>query len=349
MNGNLELTKELLSKGYSFDRPEELPNHIEVGTGMDKGEFIFKHQYIQQSTFITPCGLKVKGSKTWDNLSCFGKEYRYENNSGLITCPFAESCEKHSKEFNEYGAIRNYCEIRFTSEAWSYEQSFERKLDRLEALKRKQRHDFLASHPRSCRYQINYEGGEWKNRYNFSICRTTCGGGCRYCPVAGKALTNKKANVFFDIRVTRTNPEFKGSLFEGNELVSITKGNRFFESPISADLCERFVKSFPFEIRHKEENRRHSEKFFAELKGEVYKIDIENIRVEKKESRDLLQDLQDIADGIQVVHALDREKQAKIQKKEKREEQARKKEKRIERKKNEAKQINLFEELGGNI
>lgn len=24
MNGNLELTKELLSKGYSFDRPEEI-------------------------------------------------------------------------------------------------------------------------------------------------------------------------------------------------------------------------------------------------------------------------------------------------------------------------------------
>jgi hypothetical protein len=347
MNGNLELTKELLSKGYSFDRPEELPDHIKVGWGFDKGEFVFDHQYIEQQTFVTPCGLKVKGVNTWDNLSYCGKEYRYENHCGCITCHFANKCNQQSPEFKKTGAITSFCEVKISSEPWSYEQSYEKKEDRYNALKEKQKHDFLASHPRSCKEQIDYDGEQWKNRYNFDICRNLCKGGGNYCPVAGKELSRKKANVFFDIRVTRTNPEFKGSLFEGDELVSITKGNRFFDSPISEDLCERLVKSFPFMIQRKEESRRHADKFFAELKGEVYKVDIENIRVEKKESRDLLQDLQDIADGIQVVHALDSEKQAKARKKEEREERARKKENRIERKKNEAKQINLFEDLGG--
>jgi hypothetical protein len=80
-----------------------------------------------------------------------------------------------------------------------------------------------------------------------------------------------------------------------------------------------------------------TEFFFAKHHGEYFEMSVENIRAEIRESRDLKQDLQDIQDGIAVVHASDYEKQ----------EQEKKKELRQERKnKNKDKLLKALTELG---
>lgn len=45
-----------------------------------------------------------------------------------------------------------------------------------------------------------------------------------------------------------------------------------------------------------------------------FHYEVENIRIEARETRDLLQDLQDVAEGIEVVHASDLLNAAKEQK-----------------------------------
>lgn len=52
-----------------------------------------------------------------------------------------------------------------------------------------------------------------------------------------------------------------------------------------------------------------------------FSYEVQNIRIEKRETRDLLQDLRDVADGLTVVHAADQQRakaQAKQEAREKR-------------------------------
>ena len=62
------------------------------------------------------------------------------------------------------------------------------------------------------------------------------------------------------------------------------------------------------------------------------KVEILNIRAERRESRDLLQDLHDIREGITIVHASDQEKRNKELKKQNRAKQKEKRERRLEQK-----------------
>ena len=349
MYGELKLTKELLSKGYSFDRPEELPEGVTIGRGMDKGEFVYITSWLWEQVFITPCGKQVKGITCHDGLSTHGIEYRFENNNPLVNCPFHyEKCKLQDPILNE-GPIKHFCSVCHCSEVYKYEGSIE-EAKRLEEIKRKEKKEqFLAAHPRVCEHHITYnpESESWRTCYDFNQCVALCSGGGRYCPILNDKLSTKKGNVFYDIRLTFTDPTLKGSLFEGEEITQLVKGNRFFKSPISLSLCERFLKGFSGDINKREQSRHFTQIFFAERKGEKFEVSIENVKIDKRESRDLLQDLQDIQDGIQVFHMIDREKAEAARKREDRIKRKEKKEKKIDRKLNEARQINLFEQLGG--
>ena len=95
----------------------------------------------------------------------------------------------------------------------------------------------------------------------------------------------------------------------------ISKGNRFFEKPCSIDICEAFVKTNGAEeIRYWYEINHSFERFI----NPTWKFEILNVRAEQKESRDLMQDLQDIKAGIQIYHASDDEKAVKEHKRERR-------------------------------
>lgn len=63
-----------------------------------------------------------------------------------------------------------------------------------------------------------------------------------------------------------------------------------------------------------------------------WKVEVTNIRAEQRESRDLMQDLQDINDGIEIVHASDQKKREKDQKKARRQTAAEKRIQKLEKK-----------------
>ena len=60
-----------------------------------------------------------------------------------------------------------------------------------------------------------------------------------------------------------------------------------------------------------------------------FHYDVENIRIAKREQRDLLQDLRDVADGLEVVHAVDIEKEQAAKKRESRQRRKEQKERRL--------------------
>ena len=80
------------------------------------------------------------------------------------------------------------------------------------------------------------------------------------------------------------------------------------------DICEAIAKTSQEAIRwHYEINNS-----FEKLEDETLTWEIYNIRAESKPSRDLMQDLQDLRDGVELVWEDDRIKEEKEQKKEKR-------------------------------
>ena len=87
--------------------------------------------------------------------------------------------------------------------------------------------------------------------------------------------------------------------------MTVTKGIRFLEKNCSIDICNIIAEKFKNEIDRRHRMRHHRELFFAEYHNVKYEYEIMNIRAETRVSRDLEQDLQDIANGICVIHESD--------------------------------------------
>ena len=120
-----------------------------------------------------------------------------------------------------------------------------------------------------------------------------------------------------------------GTLFDGEKIVSITKGIRFFEHPVSMDICNDFIKLQSGEIYRKYLWNRGTT---MKMLDKSYEFEILNLRAENRPSRDLMQDLEDIKTGISIIHESDREKREKENKKQRREDAGRKKIEKLEKK-----------------
>lgn len=72
-----------------------------------------------------------------------------------------------------------------------------------------------------------------------------------------------------------------------------------------AKICARLCQD---KIKEKMRNHYFTELFFSEYHGRYFSFEILNVRAEQRESRDLMQNLEDIRNGIQIVHASDMEK-----------------------------------------
>ena len=68
----------------------------------------------------------------------------------------------------------------------------------------------------------------------------------------------------------------------------------------------------------------------------MFDYDVENIRIAKSEQRDLLQDLRDVADGLEVVHAVDLKKEQAAKKRESRQRRREQKERRLNKRRSPA-------------
>mgnify|MGYP007027372271 FL=1 len=155
------------------------------------------------------------------------------------------------------------------------------------------------------------------------------------CPCLGwKERDVRPANIFYDLYIER---RFTEGLVPYSEK-SIIKGLKVFDKAVAmhdAELALRIweknpnARMLPSQMLRRldvavnlENNIGSKEVYFVRTHGKLHErecrvhAEIRNIRVARQEGRDLMQDLQDVRDGITVQHASDMQKAAKAQKNE---------------------------------
>lgn len=332
------LTQRLLAEGYTADNH---PDFVEVpNSWMDKdnplrnfyGGFRYYGWYVYQKTYKTPCGIQCKGTSCMTGLYTQGKDFTFEDDMATIRCPFHnKDCVKKDAALRNAGVISDRCNVHMVDEEYQYEGSVEGILKLEDDRIQREKIGFEMMHNgRTCSNHMRYdqEKGEWTMTYNpYNCAYLKCYGqiGKKYeegkliCPILGRPLDPKKGNVFYDIKIRFRRNDLDGTLFEGQIDTQIRKGVRYLKSPVSMDICQNIVKLCQDEIRQYVEMEYHDQLFFAQYYNREFSVEVLNIRAEQRESRDLMQDLQDIRDGISITHESDRLSQATRDKKERRE------------------------------
>ena len=170
-----------------------------------------------------------------------------------------------------------------------------------------------------------FQGGRLQVKYDVNQCIRL---GCKneFCSIRKKPRDLTKVNIYYDIRRTRITRI--GFLDETH--VELEKGVKVFPHQIARTDAEIWLKTKqaqydPITSKHVIDPRRtpldrqqeHFSKYHRTWPGYDYfefHYDVENIRIEARETRDLLQDLQDVAEGIEVFHQADLLKAAKKKK-----------------------------------
>lgn len=344
-----KLTRMLLEKGYSVENYPKDKVRIAGGCYSKNnnplenmyGGFEYIRKYADSIVYQTGCGLFVKGSHVISNMGFQGEEWSHENDNPVIRCPHdkANCRENDPRLYGEQGGglcIQCFCVCHQTKKRYVYEQSFEYEQMLLQAEKEKKYQEFAdARKGIVCERHMYYDERkrEWHMRYEPESCARLCYSQNGYCPILGKNLSKKRGNVYYDLKITgkieHNNFGEQTSLFDGNSWSKVEKGIRYFDKPCSIDICDAFVGMRGKAFVQADYERKHSFEMFAHPDK---KIEILNVRAESKASRDLMHDLQDIQNGIAVIHASDSEKKEKVLKKEKREAAKKKRIARLEKK-----------------
>lgn len=321
-----KLTQRLLSEGYTV---ENYPDYVQIDSsrwGREalqnlSGGFEYKRWYVDEFVYKTGCGKCVQARNVIQDLSYMGQLFSHENDNPVINCPYRKSdCELndkvlHGKTGGGLCAIC-FCVCHRTDDPYDYEGSIEKANDERENEKERKYQEYSElHHGRVCRNHMCYNEHDntWRQEYRPDICVNHCYSS--FCPIRQRELSKKKGNVFYDLKTTTIRQE--GTIFDGEEIVNITKGIRFFGHPVSIDICNDFIKIQSDEILYKYQvNYGHTQKMW----NKSFQAEILNIRSESKETRDLLQDLEDIRNGIRIVHNSDLEKSKKEMKRLRKEE-----------------------------
>lgn len=206
------------------------------------------------------------------------------------------------------------CACHQVDRPYTYEGSIDEAHDRLWKEAGERWEVFKAQHNgRVCRQQSRYgrTTKTWRAFYDPIDCANL--GCCSYCDVLAKELDTRKGNVFYDLRRSWT---VKGEgLFPDQRKTIVEKGCKLLGSTASLTLCEAIVKYGRGRIEDRVRSEFHHDLFF----DKSLEIEIINLRAARVDKRDILQDLQDVANGIEVIHAADSLKAAKAQKRARRE------------------------------
>ena len=333
-----KLTVDLLTQGFTADRhPDyvDLPHYIpdkENPLQNYDGGFVYRHFYTNEITYKTGCGKLVKGRNVLDNMGYMGIKWCHENDNPVLRCPYDKpECDKNDPLLHgTHGgglSIQCWCVCHKTPDTYDYDNSIELANAEREAERERKYQEYSDAHNgRVCRNHMYYDERTrtWIQRYEPYQCSHWCYS--QFCPIRNRALSKKRGNVYYDLKTTRIRQD--GTLFDGEEIVTITRGIRYFERPVSMDICEDFVKLQNGRI-YEEYMLNHHHIWFMD---KTFKAEILNVRAESKPSRDLMQDLQDIQHGIEIRYDADLRKADKEQKSQKRAEAKVKKIQTLERK-----------------
>lgn len=328
-----KLTKALLEAGYTA---EHYPDYVRIpNSRWDKSDplhnlqdgFEYVPEYLDKLVFKTGCGLLVKGSRFTGSMGYMGITWIPENDNPVINCPYRkDSCGLRNPIFGgpDGGGLSKLfqCDCHLTEELYIYEKSVDRVRDDYEKIKN-QKYDEFSERAKGhvCQWHMRWSDWEekWSQHYDPMTCARNCMNVGRECDLTHEPISKKKGNVFYDVKISTIRRD--GTLFDGQKIVKINKGVKLFDTAKSITICEQAAKKCITNIQYRERHRHWG-----------WKVEVMNIRVERRESRDLLQDLADIQEGIKVVHVSDLEKKAKAAEKERRQQKKAKKIQKLEKK-----------------
>lgn len=319
------LTKRLYAEGYTRE------NHPDTVYWSDFQNLGYKWETMLGFTWETPCGLLIQGeSDVGRGLACEeaayqGVWYCPENDNPLLKCPY----EKRDCQFIPAGFPVAECPCHQTEREYDYQQSVEKAEDEQRKQQRENRQYMNIERGHYCACVVGnngFQGGLQEVHYDVAACINY---GCEnhVCLIRKQQRDLSKVNVFYDIRrtwITRIG-------FLEEKRVEVTKGVKVFEKPIARTDAEIWLK-----VRQAEFNPVHDEatidrpkktpddqrqEYFTKMHRKwpgydyfEFHYSIENVRIERREQRDILQDLRDVANGIEAVHEADKLKAAKEQK-----------------------------------
>jgi hypothetical protein len=302
-----ELTQKLFEAGYT---KEDHPEYVEWSNYKD---FEYTPKFLYNAVLESPCGLLMNGINSYSHMGYMGISWCPENNNSAHTCP----CKKAECKLN-HELLRSssgythkivQCAFRFSNKVYDYENSIEKAWDEFNRLQEQKRRKFYnrlkwnpeAEHCECIRWDDKKH--DWYAKYDPWFCVRGCYN--NICVLTGRKLDEKKGNVFYDVRVTRVIHD--STFWDGQKVISITKGKKMFGNPKPLAICEAYAKLCKDWIVDREKNLFYKELYFHP----DTKIEVLNVRAEQRESRDLIQDLRDAQEGIEVVHASDAEKNEK--------------------------------------
>ena len=274
-----------------------------------------------------------------------GIDYCPENDNPLLHCPYERKDCPHSIS----GFPVPLCPCHTTGKRYSFEQSAEKVETERSERQHRQYMEITGGVYCACVVGCNgYEGGRVEVKYDVEQCiHFRCQN--PVCVIRKQERDLSRANIFYDVRrtwITRIG-------FLEEKKVQVTKGERVFPHPVARTDAEIWLEmkkahfnplwsSSVIDSPHlTPEDRRQT--FFSKMHrryGEYdyfeFHYDVENIRIAKSEQRDLLQDLRDVADGLEVVHAVDLKKEQAAKKRESRQRRREQKERRLNKRRSPA-------------
>lgn len=163
---------------------------------------------------------------------------------------------------------------------------------------------------RACLNHMHYSRKEGVWSLNYDPCK--CAAECRdtWCSLRNVALSGKRGNVYYDMETSWYRMD--DTIFYGDRVVNVLKQERFLKHPVSMTICEEVAKRCT-ETIEKELRLRFSGYYFS---NPTFHVRVLRVYAAEHASRDLLQDLEDIRNGIRVVHADDVDKRNKKHKEE---------------------------------
>lgn len=311
------LTEELLLAGYSA---ENYPAYVQIPSGSFGtdvlenlyGGFEFRRDYLDRNSYQTGCGLFARAESCISAMGHMGIDWCFENDNAVLKCPYRKTgCEKNHPALAGMEPAFYFCACHMTDH-YEYENSVERIIKEQEQKKGQAYEAFAAERQgRICEHHMYYDDAKkkWEFRYDPVKCAKVCIGG--FCPVRSRMLASEKGNIFYDVRVSTKRKD--GTLFDGEPIVGVIKGKKFLKRPVSMDVCCAAVPKCGEEIFKREWWNGYS---MRKLYDPDLEIAIINIRAGRKEGRDLEQDLEDIKNGIAIVHESDQIKAQKERKQE---------------------------------
>lgn len=309
MEAKNELSNKLLAEGYT---PENPPPYAQWHSGWR--EFEYTLDAVKQMVWGTPCGLLRQGviqdGCGWGSFG--GVVYRPENNNLRIGCPYYDELPcSHRDPATPAGWN---CTTQRTDRPYDYKESVEKIWDEWDKIESAARKEAMQGYGYCSCMKWDRPKRKYLGRYDVLTCiYRRCEN--EVCAITRRARDLKKVNIYYDILREK---HYKKGLFEFTER-EIEKGVKRFDSAVARTDAEIFLKIYKdkFEPRYTRDDRRelhfsqyHGKGGYGEYDWCEYSVTPQNIRIEHRESRDLLQDLRDIAEGIAVVHASDLKKKA---------------------------------------